>query len=248
MSVRLCFLYPGFEVAEDDLPWLVEALFDGDATAEIVHTPIDRDAHTVEALYDLGAQWRLREGVAMREDVPCSSVIWACTSGSFVYGWEGAQRQVAELSEHCGLPSSSTSLAFVNALRELSLKRVSIAATYPDEVTKCLVGLLTDAGFEVLSSASSDIPTAAAAGRVEREAVLELARTGDHPEAEVVLVPDTALHTVRWLPDLEEVVGKPVLTANQVTVWEAARLAGLNAAGSSLGTLLDARRTGSAAN
>jgi hypothetical protein len=39
-------------------------------------------------------------------------------------------------------------------------------------------------------------------------------------------VPDTALHTARWLDELEAAVRKPVLTANQVTMWEALRLAG----------------------
>ena len=39
-------------------------------------------------------------------------------------------------------------------------------------------------------------------------------------------MPDTALHTVAFLDELEAAVGKTVLTANQVTVWEAMRLAG----------------------
>jgi hypothetical protein len=40
-----------------------------------------------------------------------------------------------------------------------------------------------------------------------------------------VLVPAAALHTVRWLDDLESAVGKPVVIANQVTILEALRLA-----------------------
>ncbi|MCZ9345469.1 decarboxylase, partial [Streptomyces sp. TRM76130] len=47
----------------------------------------------------------------------------------------------------------------------------------------------------------------------------------DHPDAEVLLLPDTALHTVACIPSLEEELGKPVLSANQVTVWEGLRLA-----------------------
>ena len=64
-------------------------------------------------------------------------------------------------------------------------------------------------------------------------------RAGDRPDAEVVLVPDTALHTARSLETLEEAIGKPVLTANQVSVWEALRLAGRDdaARGRDSGTL-----------
>ena len=48
----------------------------------------------------------------------------------------------------------------------------------------------------------------------------------DHPNAEAILVPDTALRTATLLPRLEASLGKIVLTANQVTFWEAMRLTG----------------------
>jgi maleate cis-trans isomerase len=65
----------------------------------------------------------------------------------------------------------------------------------------------------------------------------------DHRDAAAILLPDTALHTVRWLEDLEESVGKPVLTANQVTVWEGMRLAGCSPAVAGLGSLFRGTRT-----
>jgi maleate cis-trans isomerase len=34
------------------------------------------------------------------------------------------------------------------------------------------------------------------------------------------------MHSLAWLDDLEEAIGKPVLTANQVTIWEGIRIAG----------------------
>ena len=58
---------------------------------------------------------------------------------------------------------------------------------------------------------------------IERDEVLRFARTNDHPDAEAVLIPDTALHTAGFLTELEATVGKTVLTANQVTMWEALR-------------------------
>src|SRR5207248_11734249 len=48
------------------------------------------------------------------------------------------------------------------------------------------------------------------------EQVLALATENDHVDAEAVLLPDTALHTVAWLEALEDACRKPVLTANQV--------------------------------
>jgi maleate cis-trans isomerase len=223
---RLGFLYPD-HAAEDDLPWLVGARHPaGDAVADVVHTTIDRDAHTAEALRETGRRERLREGARALAANGCDVAVWACTSGSFVFGWDGARRQAEELSEDFGGPASSTSIAFVEALRARGLRRVALAATYPADLTRHFVELLTDAGLEVVGAGSHEIFTAAAVGTLEEDAVLQLVSAGDHPDAEAVLVPDTALHTVRWLDRLEAALGKPVLTANQVSVLEAERLAG----------------------
>lgn len=230
--IVLGFLYPGLGVAEDDLSHLLEALFpDGSVRAQIVETPIDEDAHTVEALRDLGQQWRLHAGAEILRARGAAVAFWACTSGSFVFGWEGAQRQVSELERFAGVPSSSTSLAFVQALRTLDISRVSIAATYPAPVTSCFVTLLADAGIEVVGVRSNDIMTAADAGTLDAGALEALVQAGEHPDAQAILVPDTALHTVRSIPALEAALGKPVLSANQVSVWEAMRLAGVRAPG-----------------
>ena len=67
----------------------------------------------------------------------------------------------------------------------------------------------------------------------------------DRSGAEAVLVPDTAMHSLAWLPDLEAAVGMPVLTANQVSVFEGLRLAGPVPELPQLGALL-ARETAGA--
>ena len=69
------------------------------------------------------------------------------------------------------------------------------------------------------------ILTAAEVGTLGRAQVEEMIRRDDHPSAEAILLPDTALHSAAWLERLEEVAGKPVLTANQVSFWKALRLA-----------------------
>ena len=45
--------------------------------------------------------------------------------------------------------------------------------------------------------------------------------------AEALLIPDTAIPAWQAIAPLEERLGRPILTANQVTLWEALRLAGV---------------------
>jgi len=79
---------------------------------------------------------------------------------------------------------------------------------------------------ETVSFGSHGIYTAAEVGLLSNEQVVAMVKAADVPEAEAVLVPDTAMHSLMWLDDLETTVGKPVLTANQVSVWEGLRIAG----------------------
>lgn len=241
----LGFLYPG-HAAEDDYPRMAETLRAA-VRVEVVHTTVGEDAHRVDALLDLGGSARLLEGARELRRRGASVAMWACTSGSFVFGWEGARRQVEEVAALAGVPASSTSFAFVEAVRAVGARRVAIAATYPEDVARVFADFLAAAGIETVATGGEGIITAAEVGTLGRERVLSFVAAGDDARAEAVLVPDTALHTAAWLEELEERLRKPVLTANQVTMWEALRLAGALKAQEGLGSLFrKAVRPGSA--
>jgi maleate cis-trans isomerase len=218
----LGFLYPGHS-AEDDYPRM-EQLLGSDIRVDVVHTDIGEDAHRVDALREMGAPERLAAGCQALRLSGAEAVVWACTSGSFVYGYEGAHDQIRTLARTAGLPASSTSFAFAHAAREIGARRVAVAATYPDDVARLFADFLASAGAEVLSVRGAGIITAAEVGTWGVDDILTLARAADHPEAEALLLPDTALHTASHITTLEEELKKPVLTANQVSVWEALRL------------------------
>ncbi|MET8903162.1 MULTISPECIES: decarboxylase [unclassified Streptomyces] len=231
----LGFLYPGHS-GEDDYP-RIEQLLGSDIRVDLVHTDIGEDAHRVDALLEMGSPGRLAAGVEELRLAGADAVVWACTSGSFVHGWEGAQEQVRGLAQTAGLPASSTSFAFVHAVREVGARRVAIGATYPQDVAQLFAEFLGAAGIEVVDVVGSGIITAAEVGTWTEAEVLALARAADRPDAEAVLLPDTALHTAAHIPALEKELGKPVLTANQVTIWEGLRLADRRVNAPELGAL-----------
>jgi maleate isomerase len=233
----LGFLYPG-HAAEDDYP-TIQTMLGGGLTLRVEHT-YGEDLHAVEELLDLGNPERLAAGAAQLDAYSPAAVIWACTSGSFVYGWEGATEQAAKLAQAAGVPASSTSFAFVRAAQAIGARKVAVAASYPAEVADRFVDFLGSAGIDVVSMSSHGIRTAAEVGELPADGVLELAAGNDHPDADAVLVPDTAMRTVALVETMEERIGKPVLTANQVTVWEALRLAGEPLVHSGLGALFRA--------
>lgn len=221
---RIGILYPGY-AAEDDFD-VLSARLAGTAVFEVVHTDVEEDAHREDALLDMGSRERLLDGARRLPPDGVAAIVWACTSGSFIYGWDGAQAQVAEVEEAVGVPVSSTSLAFVNAVHALGLRRVSIAATYPDDISRRFEEFLAHGGIDPVAVTSRGIVTATEVGALSSDRASALVAAADRREADAVLVPDTALHTIAAVERLEAAAGKPVLTANLVSAWEGLRLAG----------------------
>ncbi|MGC4934719.1 maleate cis-trans isomerase family protein [Gordonia sp. DT30] len=242
-------LYPG-HAAENDYPLIESALGGMTATGQaaeeasvatvrlpVIITDIDSDEHTVEAMRAVGEADRLAQGARRAAALSADAVMWACTSGSFLYGWAGAHRQADALAQACGVPASSTSLAFAAACAHLGATTVSVVASYPPEVAAGFVDFLGDAGITVAAWRSHHIETATEAGELDGDQLFAMVRAGVRPDADAILVPDTALHTAAWLADLETDCGIPVLTANQVTVWQGLRLAGVPIPSAPLGSL-----------
>ncbi|MFJ6543640.1 aspartate racemase/maleate isomerase family protein [Streptomyces sp. NPDC003656] len=141
------------------------------------------------------------------------------TGEGFTHDAEDEANRVEELARQTGMPASSTALAFVNAARDLGATRVAVAApagTHED--TARLRGFLRAGGLEVTGTHTAESGD-------DEDALLALVTAADTPDAEAVLLTDPALEAAAQVPALEKAVGKPVLTASQVTVWEGLRLA-----------------------
>ncbi|MET9143223.1 decarboxylase [Streptomyces sp. NPDC004042] len=215
-------LYPG-HFAEDDYP-RIEQLLGSDIRVDLVHTPKDEDAYGTDVPRAARPVEELTRGAEELRLSGAEAAVWAGSGGGFTAGWDGAHQQVRALAQAIGMPASATSFGFVHAVHEIGVRRVAVAATYPDEVTARFADFLRAGGVEVAAAHNAGCRSAAEAAAWGEPEVLALARAADTARAEAVLLPDTALHTASHLMALEKDLGKPVLTANQVTVWEGLRL------------------------
>lgn len=228
-ATRVGFLcYPG--TAAEDLHRSVAAL-DPPLTAETEAIDSPGSGNGLEGLRALGDPKRLAPAAQALAGRHVRAIVWACTSGSFVLGSRGAQCQTRELSERIGLPVTSTALAFAAAVRALGVRRVAVASTYPNTVTALFESFLSDQGIDALQLMCLG-PASETESRLVRTRLGDFA-AADHPRAEALLIPDNALGTAGHEVTLETVLGKPVLTANQVAAWAAAVVAGLKPAGPS---------------
>ena len=170
--VTVGLLYPGHS-AEDDFPAL-EARIDGAVRLPVVITSVGEDAHQVDALLDLGSDARLTEGAAQLADEKPDAVMWACTSGSFVFGPQGARDRRRRSRAAAGVPASSTSIAFVDALRSPRHPPRRGRRVLPRRRRQHFVRFLTAGGVDVVAMGSHGIYTAAEVGTLEPDQVVAM--------------------------------------------------------------------------
>ena len=154
---------------------------------------------------------------------------YACTSGSFV-GGPLAEQALVEAMLAAGSPLAlTTSGALLSALRYLGYTRVATATPYTADLTVGLTAFLGESGIEVTAAAglglTSDIWT------VPHDVTAQLVRETDTADAQAVFISCTNLPTYDVIADLEHELGKPVLAANQVTMWHSLSLIGRKAVG-----------------
>ncbi|MGV0741220.1 maleate cis-trans isomerase family protein [Mycolicibacterium sp. XJ870] len=154
---------------------------------------------------------------------------YACTAGSFVKGMAGEAALVAAMRA-AGAPAAvTTSGAMLTALRHLGVSRVATVTPYTSDLTIGLTSYLMEAGVEVVATAGLGMTSRIWA--VPYETTADLVRTTDVPEAQAIVISCTNLPTYDLIARLESELGKPVVTANQVTMWAALAVAGRKAVG-----------------
>lgn len=156
-------------------------------------------------------------------------VAYACASASFVDGTDG-ERRLRDSILSAGAPSAvTTSGALIDALELLAARRVAVVTPYVDSVTERLLGFLGEHGVETVSSVGLGLLNHI--WRVTYAEVVQAVREVDRPDAEAIFVSCTNVGTYDIIEPLERTLGKPVLTANQVTMWAALRAIGQQTVG-----------------
>lgn len=144
-------------------------------------------------------------------------VAYLCTSGSFIKGI-AYERTLCEAICEAGAPCAvTTSGALLEALRRLGIARLSVITPYDAELTSLLHDFLHEAGVGV--ARSMHLGLGGGIWKVNYRTIVEHIMAADTPQSEAIFVSCTNLPTYDVIAPLERELGKPVLTANQLTIW-----------------------------
>jgi len=168
------------------------------------------------------------------------AVAYTCTTGSFYkgVGWDTEMCEI--MSEAAGVPAFATSPSVVTALNEFGAKKISVVTPYGEWNNVRLKPYLEAKGFEVLNLEGHP---ETGSGRIripdhDPEEIVKFAVENCRPDADALVCSCTDWRALEVVERLEQRLGKPVVTANQATIWLVARQLGIDGPINGFGSLL----------
>jgi maleate isomerase len=159
-------------------------------------------------------------------DEPLDVLVYGCTAASVVLGNDVVNTHMASAKPDtpCVTPSS----AAFDAFDALGIKKVSVLTPYTQDVTDSLVSYFSRHGPAVVSATCLDLSDDREMARVSKDSIITAGIAACDPDADALFVSCTAVRAAACVEQLEQELGKPVITSNQAMVWRCMRHLGIN--------------------
>lgn len=147
-------------------------------------------------------------------------VAYCCTSGSFIRGDAFDNKIIQTMELNCGCPGVTTSSAMCESINLLGVNRICLVTPYTDDINVLEQKYIEGKGIEVVSSFGFQIVLNEPLVALTRQQWIDASIEADVPEAEALFLSCTNTKAMLAAEELEQRLGKPVLTSNSVTLWK----------------------------
>ena len=197
--------------------------------------PKDAEIHATRVRIDVTCQRTLDQDLpeivqAAQLLGDCSSqlILYHCTGMSMGSGMAAEMRMVDAIRKATGIAASSTASGVINAMRALKARRIMLAGPSGAAINALERRFMGEYGIEVLDEIGLELSVpvgmCGATPDVWRDTVLEL----KDARADAYFITCTNVQSPAAVQELEQRLGKPVVTSNTAGIWYAMRLLGLN--------------------
>jgi len=171
-------------------------------------------------------------------DAAVDIVVLAATAPSTRMGKGYDAQLIKRMEESAGKPATTAATAMLDAFAALGVRRVALAAPWSETTNKWVAAFLESHGIEVLSQVAMGVVSNNDVGRLHPDTAFEHGRKADRKDADAVFLACGNWWTASIVASLEQAVGKPVLTTNNMTVWHALKKIGVHEGTPGFGRLL----------
>ena len=159
-------------------------------------------------------------------DVDVDVIVLPATAPSSRNGPGYDQELIKRISAASGKPATTASTALLEALRVLSIKQIVLGAPWSAAVNQSVAAFLEANGIKVLAQEALGLVRNLEIGLLDAQTAYDVGRRLDRPEADAVMLACGNWSTFGIVDRLEQDIGKPVLTTNQVSLWHALKIMG----------------------
>jgi maleate isomerase len=167
------------------------------------------------------------EAAEMLADAPLDALVWNGTAAS----WLGLEHDVElcrQITERTGIPASTSTLAFHEAFRLCGMTKIGLAVPYTQDLTNQIAAVYERSGIKTVSQACLDQYVNVEVGNNHFDAVRQVIRNADSPDAECIAVVCTNFPATSLVEELEQELKKPIIDSIAVTFWKGCQLAGID--------------------
>jgi maleate isomerase len=180
---------------------------------------------------------KVREAAAMLADAKCDPIVFHCTANSMAGGQDGEAAITAAIEEATGKKAVTTASAALAALQALGTQSISLVSPYQRKSHEHEIEFLHHAGIEVVAEHNLDLDGSDAYCGMPAKDWLDAVAAVKNDRAGACFVSCANIRATEIIPQLEQSLGCPVITSNQVIIWRALRLAGIDDSLPALGSL-----------
>jgi maleate isomerase len=153
-------------------------------------------------------------------DAGMDAIAFNCTGASLSDGPEGARRLREEIATATKTPATTTILSVVRALRASALRRIVHVCPFTPEFGADEAAFLRAEGFELAASRGLNFTDARLAARLTPQEIGDIAARLDQPDAHGLFLACANVRAMEAAKDLQQRLGKPVVTSNQAVLWD----------------------------
>lgn len=146
-------------------------------------------------------------------------IAYACTSGSFIKGPAWDNKIMNTVTEIAKCPAVTTSYSVLEGIKALGLKKIAMFTPYTDYLNEKETAYFGNKGIEVVAERGLQIIDSEILHSQTEDTIKRNVREIDVPEAQGVFISCTDFKGMGVAQELEDELGKPVLSSNITTLW-----------------------------
>src|SRR5262245_42763523 len=155
-------------------------------------------------------------------DEDLDAICYSCTSASVVIGDEEIERAINRAKP--AVPVITPPLAAIRGLQALRACRISILTPYTVATSTPMAHYFAAKGFDIARFTCLGLNDDRDMARISPASLVEAASAAMSDDSDALFISCTAVRSAGLVPDMERILGKPVVTSNLATAWATLRV------------------------